>query len=94
MRERYGITARDLFKMSWREFRVLFESLVSREILGFGDGVTKIDDAEYAPDGNKFDAIKDWQDITGEKSDAINKGTVSFDDYMKRNNIQKRIIDG
>jgi hypothetical protein len=91
MRERYGTTARDLFKMSWREFRVLFEALISREIISFGDGFDRDDSA---PDGNKFDVIEDWNAVTGKQPDAMSKGTTSFNDYMSRNNLKRTILDG
>lgn len=67
----YNLTTQDIWTMSWRRFVVLFDAIWPRK----DDGETEDESVQ------KFDVIKDWNDLVG--SQAQSGKPRELHDYMR-----------
>ncbi len=88
----YGLDLRDIWKMSWRRFSVLFRHLFTTGALTRPD-----DEADTTPTtdpvtgSERFDAVTDWNKLVG-KPPPDQSNSVSFDDFMSRSGVQRKVV--
>ncbi len=84
MRERYGVTVRDIFGMSWRSFRTLFETLVTYGILKMN---------LPGEEDEKFNVIDDWNALAG-KGAPQSSGRKTLSEYIDKQGIRRTVLGG
>lgn len=96
MAEHYGLSLRDIWTMSWRRFRVLYEHLF---VAGH---LTRVDPSTgqtyTGPQGDPrpvnfqtFDPIDDWNRSVG-RPPPEKKRRLSFDEFTQGFGIKKKVV--
>lgn len=101
MAEHYGLGLRDMWDMSWRRFRTLYEHLF---VAGHLTRRAPDDPDTYTgPQGDprpvnfqqqdqqKFDPIDDWNRLTGRPA-PDKKRIISFDQFASNFGVKRKVI--
>jgi hypothetical protein len=85
MAEHYGLTAHDIFTMSWRRFRILYRHLFTIGLLVENPAVS---DGQFPNPEEKvrFHPINDWNKLAG-RTAPEKQSMISFDQYAKREGV-------
>lgn len=96
MAEHYGLSLRDMWDMSWRRFRTLYEHLF---VAGHLTRNVPKPDTYTGPQGDpkptnfqpEFDPIDDWNRLVG-KSAPDQKRIISFDQFASNFGVKRKVI--
>ncbi len=95
MADKYGLSLRDIFEMSWRRFVVLYQYLFTSGAL------TRVSDNDAAStptpqqpqlsSGQAYDDIN-WDQLTN-KPPADHVSKVSFSKFMEGSGLTRKVVD-
>lgn len=96
MAEHYGVSLHDIWRMSWRRFRTLYDHLFTAGHLTMNNpdqDTSSGPQADPTPPGRqpKFDPIGDWNRIVG-KAPPERARRITFDEFANNFGVKREVI--